>query len=130
MTLILTLGAGRLIPAPLPRVYEAFWRLLGVSPQEFASGQARLSLRPLGLPFALPVRRCEVRPLALAAWEGGLAGLRGRHQFEFKRAPGGSWVQATETLTGWPLLLIRPFISPGRLSRASQDWLAGLAKSQ
>jgi hypothetical protein len=69
----------------------------------------------------------EARAGEAAAWRARWWGLTSLHSYRFADAPGGTMVEGREEITGWAILLLRPFFSPRRLSGQSGRWLTELA---
>lgn len=123
--LAMTLAASRHLRAPRERVWRAFCQATGWE-QWSRDGQAA-SLNPLGLPLRLTLRVVEAQDGQRVAWQGQGLGIVSRHEFSFSDRAGGCLVTSRETLSGWMLLLLRPFYSPRRLAGKAQAWLAELA---
>lgn|GEM_PF-6915528 len=123
--LAVTLTASRHLRAPRDRVWRAFCQATGWE-QWSRDGEAA-SLNPLGLPLRLTLTVVEAQEGRQVAWRGRGLGVQSRHEFSFRDQAGGCLVTSRETLSGWMLLLLRPFYSPHRLATSAQAWLAELA---
>lgn len=139
MSLTLTLEASRLVRAPRQRVWQVFSDLTawpqwnpqcpGSAPREGLSRGARLDLwlKPLGLPVMVRAEVVEAEEGQAVAWRGRAWGITTHHRYTFSDKGRDTLVVFRESLSGWPLLLARPFYSPRGLSLQAQAWLQALA---
>lgn len=123
--LAVTLTASRHLRAPRDRVWRAFCQATGW--ERWSRDGESASLNPLGLPLRLTLTVVEAQDGRRVAWLGRGLGVQSRHEFSFHDQAGGCLVTSRETLSGWMLLLLRPFYSPRRLATNAQAWLAELA---
>ena len=123
--LSVTLAASRHLHAPRAAAWSAFCRATGW--REWSRGGQRATLNPLGLRLRVTVRVVEAQEGHRVAWRGQGLGIQSHHEFSFVDQAGGCLASSRETLSGWMLLLLRPFYSPRRLAVNAQAWLAELA---
>lgn len=131
MKLTLTLTAERLVRAPREVVWRVFaeamdWPAWGPDGAGGGLGAA-LAVKPLGWPIRARAWVEQARAGEAVAWRARWWGLTSRHSYIFADAPGGTLVRGREEITGWAILLLRPFFSPRRLSGQSGRWLTELA---
>lgn len=123
--LVVTLSASRHLRAPRDRVWRAFCQATGW--ERWSRDGESASLNPLGVHLRLTLTVVEAQEGRRVAWQGRGLGIHSRHEFSFRDQAGGCLVTSRETLSGWMLLLLRPFYSPRRLANNAQAWLAELA---
>jgi hypothetical protein len=140
VSLKLTLEAARLVRAPRQLVWRVFsdltawpdWNPLsrGQAPGQSLEPGARLDLwlRPLGLPLLVRAQVLEAIPAQAVGWRGGAWGITSEQHYTFEDHGPQTLVGFQESLSGWPLLLARPFYSPRDLSQQAQAWLKALAR--
>ena len=139
MSVSLTLRNERLIRARPEKVWLVFSRITdwpSWNPQVdqvsrvlpgLTGSRFSLSLSPLGLPMRVQAELEQVLEGRLVSYRGQWLGIETRRSFSFLEVGGGTQVVSLEELWGWPLILMRPFISLEGLNRAAQDWLESLA---
>jgi hypothetical protein len=135
----LTLEASRLVRAPRATVWQVFSDLTAwpawnpQSPRQAPGGQLRagarldLWLRPLGLPLMVRAQVVEANPGQAVGWRGRAWGITTDQRYTFSDQGRHTLVGFRETLSGWTLLLARPWYSPRDLSGQAQQWLQALA---
>lgn len=138
MKLRLTLEAARLLRAPRPLVWQVFseltaWPAWNPHCRQAPAGSlhegARLEimLRPLGLALTVRAQVTEAVPAQAVGWQGRAWGITSAQRYTFSDQGAHTLVSFSESLSGWPLLWLRPLYSPRRLSLQAQDWLKALA---
>jgi hypothetical protein len=101
----------------------------GQAPQGDLRAGTRLDLwlKPLGLPLMVRAEVVESSPGQAVGWRGRAWGITTHQRYTFRDKGRHTLVGFRETLSGWPLLLARPWYSPRSLSLQAQEWLQALA---
>ncbi|KMY68217.1 hypothetical protein AAU61_00360 [Desulfocarbo indianensis] len=131
MSLSLAMSAARLITVPREKAWSAFLDMMGwdaLRREEGPRPVLELCVRPLGRRVRAEAAGLEIDPGRRLSWRGQAWGLSVRRDFIFRGAPKGTLVESREKISGWPLLLLRPFISPRAMGQANQAWLEDLAR--
>lgn len=129
MKFSLTLSSRRLIRAPEQRVWLALCRISGFDPEKGLPLGGAAFAHPLGLKARVPVEAVEFSPGRSLAWRVRWLGIQSQKSVRLIPHGGGTMVESREMLSGWFLLLARPFYSPRRLGEKVNHWLDGLAKA-
>ncbi len=77
--------------------------------------------------FAVTSTIQEVVPQQRLAWSGKALGSFAKHIWMFKPQDGGTLVTTEESMEGWLISLLKPFV-PGFLDKSLQVWTQNLKK--
>ena len=115
--------AERLVMAPPELVWAVFVNQLEATAQKMTESQ----FRPMGLEVKVTGEMLPPEIGKSLGWRGKWLGVAFERRFSFEPRDEGTLVRSSETLSGWPLIIARPFFSPRELAKATGDWLEAVA---